>query len=376
MAFSIKEISKEKKKRQSLDFKSLLEKDISIGNGGFNNKKKEGFYSELGVLLNAGINLKDSLSLLLDEVKKPKDKEMFNQMVTQIVQGSNFSDCIRDIKGFSEYEFYSLKIGEETGTLHKVTVELGLFFRRKNEQRKNLMNAISYPIVVLITALLSVFFMLKFVVPMFADIFKQNGVELPVLTKIIIKLSLLMEQYFWIFLIITLGIFILFKSVQKKELYKKISSTFILKIPFVGELIRKMYLAQFTQAVALLTSANIPLLNSLQLTLKMIDFYPLKFALKNVEKSVLEGKVLSDSLRPYKIFDGKMVSLIKVAEETNQNDYIFSRLTIQYNEEVQYKSKMLSTIIEPIIIIVLGSLVALILVAMYLPMFKLSTVLG
>lgn len=376
MAFSISEIEKDKKSAPSINFKKILEKEITLGNGGFNNKRKEAFYTELGVLLNAGINLKNSLSLLTEEIKKTKERKLVEDLIKRIVHGSNFSDGIKNLKGFSEYEFYSLKIGEQTGTLNKVTEELGLFFKRKNEQRKNLMNAISYPIVVLTTAVLSVFFMLKFVVPMFADIFKQNGVELPFLTKVIISASSMMEKYFWVVVFFILSVILVVKAVRKKEFYKKVSSSVILRIPFVGELIRKTYLAQFTQAVALLTSANVPLLNSLQLTLKMIDFYPLKSALQSVEKSVLEGIVLSESLRPFKIFDGKMISLIKVAEETNQNDYIFNKLSIQLNEEIQYKSKMLSTILEPIIIILLGSLVALILVAMYLPMFKLSTVLG
>jgi len=137
-----------------------------------------------------------------------------------------------------------------------------------------------------------------------------------------------------------------------------------------------MYIGQFTQAVALLTTAKVPVLNSIQLTKKMIDFYPLQMALQDVEAKILSGITLSESLKAHKIFDSKMISLLKVAEETNQNEFIFERLTSQYNEEIQYKSKMLSTVLEPLIIIFLGALVAVILIAMYLPMFTLSTVLG
>ena len=146
--------------------------------------------------------------------------------------------------------------------------------------------------------------------------------------------------------------------------------------PFIGELVRKMYIGQFTQAVALLTTAKVPVLNSIQLTKKMIDFYPLQVALTDVESKILSGMNLSDSLRDHKVFDNKMVSLLKVAEETNQNEFIFERLTMQYNDEIQYKSKMLSTVLEPVIIIFLGAFVAIILIAMYLPMFTLSSVLG
>jgi type IV pilus assembly protein PilC len=108
----------------------------------------------------------------------------------------------------------------------------------------------------------------------------------------------------------------------------------------------------------------------------MIDYYPLQIALEHVEHDLLLGKSLYESIEKHPIFDKKMSSLIKVAEETNQTSTIFKRLTNQYNQEIAYRSKMLSTTIEPIIVLVLGAIVAVILIAMYLPMFTLSTVIG
>lgn len=375
MAFNLENIQKERNTSKGFNLDQLLKTEISFGKS-FTNKKKEAFYTELSVLLNAGISLKEALTLIGNEQKKVKDKKIFDTVLDNLIAGSNFSDSIKLNKDFTEYEYYSLKIGEETGTLQKVTKELGLFFKRRNEQRRTVLSALSYPIVVLITAMLAVLFMLRYVVPMFADIFKQNKVELPWLTQIIIKTSNLFQNYFWLFFVLMLFLVIAIKLVSKKIWYKNYSSKFLLKIPFVGELLRKMYVGQFTQAVALLTSAKVPVLNSIQLTKKMIDFYPLQKALYTVEDDILSGKNLSESLQQHIIFDRKMISLLKVAEETNQNEFIFERLTTQYNEEIQYKSKMLSTVLEPLIIIFLGALVAVILIAMYLPMFTLSSVLG
>lgn len=376
MAFKLENIENHKKEEVSLQKKSVLEKEITFFKRSFNNKIKEAFYSELSVLLNAGISLKESLTLIIEQQKKAKDKLILKDILSNIIKGESFSSSIRKQKDFTEYEYYSLKIGEETGTLIKVTDELGKFFNRKNEQKKNVMNAISYPIIVFTTAFLSVLFMLKYVVPMFANIFKQNGVDLPWITKIIISFSKGLEKYFWVVLLFGFALFLVKTIINKNIIYKKITTGIILKIPFFGELVRKLYLAQFTQATALLTSAKIPILNSIQLTKKMIDYYPLQIALDEVEKSVLSGKSLSISLKPYAIFDNKMISLIKVAEESNRMEYVFDKLTSQYNDEIQYKSKILSTILEPLIIIVLGAIVAIILIAMYLPMFKLSTVMG
>ncbi len=378
MAFNLDNIPKTKQSgnESESDLNSILKKEITIFGKSFSNKKKEDFYTELSVLLKAGINLKETLSLLAENQKKDIDKKFITNIVDDIVIGKSFSETIENKNEFSGYEFYSLKIGEETGTLGKVTEELGRFYSRKNEQRRHLISALTYPIIILSTATLIVGFMLRFVVPMFQDIFKQNNVELPTVTKFIISMANFMKSYGWL-LVILIALPIVFrKLVAKKEWYKKLKGKLMLKLPFIGPFVKNVYLAQFTQAIALLTSSKVPIVNSIQLVKKMIDFYPLQEALNKVETDILKGNSLSNSLKEAKLFDNKMVTLVKVAEETNQTEFIFERLNDQYNIEVQQKSKMLSTIMEPLIIVFVGIIVGVILIAMYLPMFKLSSVLG
>ncbi len=354
---------------------NLLQKEIAFAKF-FGNKKKEDFYSELGILLKAGINLKDALALIQENQKKKKQNAFFGEMVDALVSGKSFFEVLHERPEFSEYEYYSVKIGEETGTLTRIVEELGKFYERKNEQRRSLMNALTYPIIILCTAVLVVVFMLRMVVPMFEDIFKQNKVDLPGITKMIISISNFIRDYGWLVLVFIGILLILRKTFANKKWYKKGKDKALLKLPYIGSFISSVYLAQFTQAVALLTSSKVPMLNSIQLVKKMIDFYPLNEALTNVEKGVLSGTSLNGSMAGNKIFDNKMVSLVKVAEETNQTEYIFERLNQQYAIEVQQKSKLLSTLMEPIIIIVIGIFVGVILVSMYLPMFKLSSVVG
>tara|TARA_R110002051_G_scaffold2660_1_gene14296 strand:+ start:37707 stop:38834 length:1128 start_codon:yes stop_codon:yes gene_type:complete len=375
MAFQLKNIQKQKKKAPSFDIDSILKKEISFG-ASFSNKKKESFYTELYVLLNAGLTLKDALVLLGEEQKKEKDQTLISQIITDLIAGKNFSEAIEQLKEFSSYEYHSLKIGEQTGTLQKVAQELGVFYKRKNEQRRIILSALSYPIVVLCTAFLAILFMLQFVVPMFADIFKQNKVELPWITQKIMVASSLFQEYWGIIIVFILSMIVLKQILKNKIWYQKYTSQFLLKLPLIGEFIRKVKIAQFTQAITLLTGAKVPLLNGIQLTKKMIGYYPLEIALEKVENDILQGKSLHQSMGNYKIFDKKMVSLIKVADETNQNETIFKRLTEQYNQEIEYKSKMISATIEPFIILILGVIVATILISMYLPMFKLSTVIS
>lgn len=378
MAFQLDNIPKKQQEKSSNSsaINNLLKKEIHLFGSSFSNKKKEAFYIELSVLLEAGLTLKDALTLTIEELKKDIDKKLITSIVNHLIEGKNFAESIKQHKEFTLYEYYSLKIGEETGTTQKITKELGNFYKRKNEQKRTIVSALSYPIVVLLTALLAVSFMLKFVVPMFADIFKQNKVELPWITKIILSASEVFQEYYLLGILFILFIFIFIRINRKKMWYKKASSLLIEKIPFIGEFVRKIRIAQFTQALTLLTSAKVPLLNGIQLTKKMVDYYPLQKALAIVEQDILVGKSLHDSILQHKVFDSKMKSLVKVAEQTNKNETIFQRLTDQYNQEIEYQSKMVSSTIEPLIILFLGGIVAVILIAMYMPMFKLSTVIG
>jgi len=377
MGFQLDNIQTTKKQQnKSADKVSFLQKEITLLGNSFSNKIKEDFYTELSVLLKAGITLKDGLELIEDTLKKKPQKEKLNTILKDIISGASLSEAIQKLKEFSEYEYYSLKIGEETGTLIEITKQLGEFFTRKNEQRRNLISALTYPIIILATAVLVVVFMLNYVVPMFQDIFEQQKVELPTITKFIISCSDFIKRYGW--LLILSFIFLIGSRAffNKKLWYKKIKDKLVLKLPFIGEFVKTVYLSQFTQAVSLLTASKLPVINSIQLVKQMIDFYPLQNALSSVEQNILKGKSLSESLKPHSLFDDKMVALVKVAEETNQNEFIFQRLNMQYNTQVQQKSKLLSTLLEPVIIMIVGILVGVILIAMYLPMFKLSSAIG
>lgn len=353
-----------------------LKKEIILFGSFFNSKKKEGFYSELAILLKAGLQLREALELLSGNQKKEKLQLFYGNMVKELDSGSSFSEVLKGRREFTEYEYYSVEIGEESGNLGTILQELATFFAQKNEQRRNLISALTYPLIILCTAILVVVFMLRMVVPMFEDIFRQNNVELPTITQYIIGISNLIEQYGLAVLLAVFVLILLRKPLMRKESVRRRRDYLLLRAPYFGNFLRLVYMSQFTQAVALLTTSKVPMLNSVQMAKKMMRFYPLQDALDTMEKRILKGTSLHESLKGNKVFDHKMVSLVKVAEETNQTEYIFKKLNQQYVMEVQRKSKMLSTIMEPLIIVVIGVFVGVILVSMYLPMFKLSSVLG
>ena len=378
MAFQLDNIAQSQhvKEKKPSGISELLQKDIRLSGKVFSNKKKAHFYTELSVLLKAGINLKEALTLIRDNEKRKALHRFFGDIINDIVSGSTFSEAVQHKKDITEYEYYSLQIGEETGTLAKVSESLGSFFDAKNTQRRNLINALSYPIIIFVTAILVVAFMLRLVVPMFQGIFEQNQVALPAITSFIIGLSGFLKDYGYLVFLIIIAIVVFRKAFARKPWFRKAKDRFIAQLPFAGRFVKTVYVTQFIQAMALLSSAKVPVVNSIALVKKMIAFYPLQEALQQVEAGILSGVSLSDSLKQHRIFDARMIALVKVAEETNKTEFIFERLHQQYSIAVQQRSKTLATLTEPLIIVFIGILVGVILIAMYLPMFKLSSVLG
>ena len=377
MAFKLDNIpNNASQKSTGSEIEKLLKTEIVLFGAGFSNKKKQNLYMELAVLLKAGITLKEALTLLIESFKKKADKELIENILDQVVNGKPFSDALASSKQFTEYEYFSIKIGEETGTTAQICKELGTFYERKNEQKRVVVASLTYPSIVLSTAILVVIFMLSYVVPMFEDIFKQNKMELPFLTKVIIKMSGFTQSYSLLFFLLVIGLVFTARPLKDNYKYKKYLHYTLLKIPIFGTFMGKVYMAQFTQAVTLLTSSKVPILNSIQMVRKMIRFIPLQETLEKVENNIMKGDSLSESLKGNTLFDNRIISLVKVAEETNQTEYIFNQLNEQYNQELTQQSKIMSTALEPLIIVFVGVLVAVLLVAMYLPMFQLSSAIG
>jgi type II secretory pathway component PulF len=377
MAFNLDNVPVANTKRTGgSNIEQLLKKEINLFGTGFSNKKKQAFYLELGVLLKAGITIKEAITLIIESLKKQKDKVLFENILHDVINGKPFSEALYASKQFSEYEYYSIKIGEETGTAARVSRELGVFYERKNEQKRIVVAALTYPGIVFSTAILVVFFMLSYVVPMFEGIFKQNKMELPMLTRAIMKMSAFTQSYGLLIFVAILTLVFAGRFFKDNEVYRKTLHYLLLKIPVLGPFTAKVYLAQFTQAVTLLTTSKVPMLNSIQMVRKMIQFVPLQDDLLIVENNILQGGSLSESLKQTRLFDSRIISLVKVAEETNQTEYVFNQLNEQYTQEVIQKSKILSTVLEPIIILFVGILVAVLLIAMYLPMFQLSSAIG
>ncbi len=340
----------------------------------FSDKQKEDFYREFSTLIKSGVDFNQALEILTNQQKSKFIKSIYRTINEEVVKGKSLHLAIQNFKHFSPYEYHSIKIGEDTRRLPDIFDQLQKFFSRKIKMKRQIVSVLAYPMFVLLITFGVLYFMLNFVVPMFASVFQQFGKDLPKITQFVVNVS----NNFNTILLIILGVFLILFAIHKffkdRDSYKRIVSQILLKIPYFGNLVRKIYLARFCQSFGLLLSAKTPLITSLELIEKMITFYPLKKALFQTKSDILKGETLANSLKKHTFFTPKIISLTAIGEQINKLDSMYDGLANQYNDDVDHSTKMIGTILEPVMIVIIGGIVGFIMVAMYSPIFNLSKV--
>lgn len=353
---------------------SLVKKDYFVF-GTFSNKRKEAFYREFSLLLRSGVDFNKALELLITQEKNKRISDMYEAVLHNVIRGKSLHESLQEITAFSPYEVFSIRAGEEIRRLPEVLDELQKYFERKIKIKRQITSIFAYPAFVLTLTIGVLYFMLNYVVPMFSSIFKQFGGELPWITKFVIKLSAEFNTIALIFVGILIGILIAHKLLKTNERYKLILGNVIMRIPLFGKNVKRIALTKFCQAMALLLAAKTPLTDSLELTSSIVNFYPLKKTILQAKKNVVKGIPLHKSLEG-RFFDAKIITMITIGEEVNELDAMFDKLAKQLNDEMEFATKVIGSILEPFMIFIIAIIVGFILIAMYYPMFSLSQVIG
>ncbi|MBX2828092.1 MAG: type II secretion system F family protein [Flavobacteriaceae bacterium] len=341
-----------------------------------NDKKKAALYKDLSILLKSGIDFKTSLTIIKDQQQNKHLKQLMDGVLNDVIKGKAFFEAMDATGRFSSYEIFSIRIGEETRKLDTILEELQLFFERKMKLRKQVISILTYPAFIMVLTLATLYFMLTYVVPLFESVFNQFNRELPVLTKYVITLSENFNMIFLLFIGSVVLLLLAYKQFKDRPGFKRTSSRIVLRIPFFGKLIKDIYITRFCQSMALLLVSKTSLLESLGMVRNIIGFYPIAKALEKTEKDITKGIGLGDSLSKSSIFDSNLISMVRIAEQINELDSMFVRLAKQYDDEVEHKTKVMGTIIEPLLILFIGGIVGVIMISMYAPMFDLSEVIG
>ena len=337
----------------------------------------ENFYVELHALLSAGLDFSHAFVLLIESERNPRMKRMLEHLYNNVVEGAALWQSMERSRIFRSLDCGVVRIGEQTGRLTDTLSFLWDYYRKRSARRKMISSAISYPVVILSTAIAVVNFMLTVIVPMFEQVYTRMGSELPSLTQWIIAISDSLPRYIRNICVITILTYLVLYINRKREEVQAWTSGLLLHLPIIGVIIRKNQQAQFCKLLYMLTSSGVPLLESMDMLAKVIDFYPYKKSFCVVCHKMERGEQFSVGLGEFPdLYDRKLIALVKVGEETNRLSEMLYRQGEAFTEELEFRIKRMGALIEPILILMIGLIVAIILISMYMPMFRLGGIMG
>lgn len=349
----------------------------SVGTIGFrvglNDVRKERLFRELHLLLHAGVDPRTVLDLLLKAQRDEASQRVMTLVRNEVMRGQLLSTAMEQARAFSEYEVQSVRIGEESGRLAPVCLQLAEHHADRIKLKRMVRQAFAYPVFILFITLAVVFFMMNVVVPMFAQVFARSGAELPALTRHVLQVSELLRDHGPLLVLIPALLTVLFILFRQRPEVRAWSERFFSLVPVLGPLRQRAVLARFCNAMAFLLRSGSPLDRALVLSERMTTSPGLRKALADVRVQVVRGSSLQQAMARHRVFDAQFVAMVAVAEEVKQLDVMFQRLGERFTAEVQHRTTLLGSVLEPATIVLIACLVGTVLVAMYLPMFKLST---
>lgn len=352
----------------------------SLGLGSVRGLKKEAkelLFSELHSLLSSGLDFSHSFSLLIDSESDKRMKTLLQIIFEDIIRGHSLGYAMQNTGRFLSLDYGVISIGEETGQLKESLKFLADYYSKRTAQQRMILSAVSYPIIIICVAIIVVVFMLMVVVPMFEEVYSRMGGELPALTKWIISVSSVFPLYGGVATLFIVGATALLYLFGENERVKSVKSEFLLRMPFAGKIVTKHYQAHLCKLLYLLTVSGVSLLNGITMLKNVITFYPYCISFDTISEGLERGESLTSSLeKSPRLYSKKMITLLKVSEETNRVPQMLKSLGDDLSKELEYKIKQLGSMLEPILVILVGVLVSVILISMYMPMFRLGDILG
>src|SRR5215217_2519557 len=330
------------------------------------------FSRQLATMINAGLPIVRALYILSEQTENPKLKDVVVAVRKDVEAGLSLSEALeKHPEVFSRLYVEMVKAGEIGGLLDGVLLRLADQLEREQDLKRKIRSAMTYPIVVLIVAILAATFMLIFIVPVFANLFQEFGGTLPLPTRICMAISDILTS-FWGVLVyagMALAVF-LFLRWKKTEQGRKVWGRAVLRIPAkIGDVVRKVALARFARTLATLSAAGVPILQSIEITATSSGNWVMEKALLKSRDAIREGIPIYKPLEEEPVFPPMVTRMIAVGEETGDIDGMLTKIAEFYESEVDAAVKALTSIIEPLMIVVVGGIVGGIVISMYLPMF-------
>jgi len=344
---------------------------------GVSSKRVSIFTRQFSVMLDAGLPLVQCLEILGEQEENKTFAEIIQAVRTDVESGSSLADAMRRHPlAFNNLYTSMIAAGEAGGILDIILQRLATYIEKAVRLQSQVRSAMVYPVTVLLIAAGVVYIILWRVIPVFSQLFAGLGADLPWLTAIVVAASNFVGRFGWLLIIGLWLVYIAIRRYHKTARGRRLIDGFILKLPVIGMLVRKIAVARFCRTLATLVSSGVPILEGLEITARTSGNAIVEDSIMAVRKAVEEGKTISAPLAETKVFPPMVVQMINVGEQTGALDQMLNKIAEFYEEEVDTAVAGLMKLIEPLMIVILGGIIGTIVTAMYLPMYAILQKIG
>jgi len=348
-------------------------KDINLFAKKIKTKDLVVFTRQFSTMISAGLPLVQCLDILSSQQPNPAFKKVLTQIKQDVEGGSTFADALaKHPKVFDSLFVNLVAAGEVGGVLDTVLNRLATYMEKNENLKNKIKSAMTYPIIVLCVAFGVVAILMIFVIPTFQDMFTQFGSALPGPTQFVVNLSNFFRGYWYVMIGVIILLIAGFKQLRKHPKGRFHIDKLALKLPIFGPLLRKVAVAKFTRTLGTMISSGVPIMDGLDITAKSAGNVIVENAIRAVRSAISEGKSMSEPLEQTGIFPGMVVQMISVGEATGAMDQMLGKIADFYDEEVDTAVDTLTSALEPMLMVFLGGIVGFVVVAMYLPIFKMA----
>jgi type IV pilus assembly protein PilC len=328
------------------------------------------FFRQFSVMIDAGLPLVQCLEILAANQENQSFQKTLTGVRTTVEGGATLANAMRQYPNvFDDLTTNMIEAGETGGILDIILQRLATYVEKAVRLKAAVKSALIYPIAVVSIATLIVGALLKFVVPIFSNLFNGLGVSLPLPTRIVMGLSAFVQGFWWVFIVGTVGLVVGLKQIRKHPRGRYYFDKTLLMMPVVGPLLRKIAVGRFTRTLGTLITSGVPILEGLAITARTSGNAVLEEALMKVRKAIEEGRTIVDPLRECGVFPNMVTQMIGVGEATGAMDNMLQKIADFYEDEVDAATKDMLALLEPAIIGVLGVTIGGIVISLYMPLF-------
>lgn len=328
---------------------------------------------QLATLVGAGLPLVDCLSALIDQLDTPRVKRVFSQVREQVTEGASFADALKDHpRVFSDLYVSMVRAGEASGSLDVILLRLADYTEANAKLRGKVSSALTYPVLMAVASAVILFLLLAFAVPQITRIFAETGQDLPLITQILLGISGFMQEYWWVIAILVAIAGLVFRSSLQTPTGRERYDRNILRVPYAGTLLKKVALARFSRTLSTLLTSGITLLQALDIVKSVVSNTILSKAISEARDSIREGHSIAPPLQRSGLFPSMLIHMIAVGERSGELETMLAKAADAYDNEVEMSVASLTSIMEPIMILVMGGIVLFIVLAILLPIFEMN----